>query len=82
MKTEYFKDRNPLLHCDEVLIALSICAVSDPKVRQALDALEGLKCCEAHSTVILSSVDEELFHKLGMNLTCEPVYGGNRLFHK
>ncbi|NLB15603.1 MAG: DUF1846 domain-containing protein [Clostridiales bacterium] len=82
MKTEYFKDRNPLLHCDEVLIALSICAVSDPKVRKALDALEGLKCCEAHSTVILSSVDEELFHKLGMNLTCEPVYGGNRLFHK
>ena len=82
LKTETLGEKSSLLHCDEMLIALSVCAVSDPIAKKALDALGKLKHCEAHSTVILSQVDEELFHKLGMNLTCEPVYGGNKLFHK
>ncbi len=82
LKTETLGERSSLLHLDEMLIALSICAVSDPVAKSALNALGQLKLCEAHSTVILSQVDEELFHKLGMNLTCEPVYGGNKLFHK
>jgi len=75
LKTNHFRSKNPRLHMDETLIALSICASSDPIARKALEGLNSLKGAEAHSTVILSQVDETLFKKLGINLTCEPVYG-------
>ncbi len=74
LKTNHFGSKNPRLHMDETLIALSICAASDPVARAALDALSELKHCEAHSSVLLSPVDENVFKKLGMNLTCEPIY--------
>ena len=77
-----FGARNPRLHTDEVLIALSICAVNEPKAALALKQLEKLKCCEVHSTVILSSVDENVFKKLGINLTCEARYETKKLFHR
>ena len=82
LKVGHLGNRNPRLHTDEVLIALSICAVTDPLAEQALKQLEKLKCCEVHSTVILSSVDENVFKKLGVNLTCEPKYQTKKLFHK
>ena len=44
--------------------------------------LEKLHGCEAHSSVILSQVDEVTFRKLGMNLTCEPKYQTKKLYHK
>ena len=59
---------------DETLIALSICAASDEVARKTLDGLGQLKGAEAHSSVILSEVDENMFKKLGINLTCEPIY--------
>ena len=74
LKVGHLGNRNPRLHTDEVLIALSICAVNEPKAALALKQLEKLKCCEVHSTVILSSVDENVFKKLGINLTCEAKY--------
>ena len=74
-------NHNPRLHTDEILIALCICATSDPVADLALRQLEKLKCCEVHSTVILSSVDENVFKKLGVNLTCEPKYQTKKLFH-
>ena len=49
---------------------------------KAMQALDKLKCCEVHSTVILSSVDDGVFKRLGMRLTCEPVYEKNSLYHK
>ncbi len=74
LKTENFGNKNPRLHTDEVLIALSICATSDENARLALNQLGKLKGCDIHSTVILSSVDVKVFKRLGLNLTCEPVY--------
>ena len=67
---------------DEVLIALSICAVSDENAKKALEMLSKLKNADMHSSVILSQVDEGLLKKLGINLTCEPVYQTKKLYHK
>ena len=75
-------NHNPRLHTDEVLIALSICAATDPLAEIAMQQLEKLKGCEVHSSVILSQVDMNTFRKLGVNLTCEPVYQSKKLYHK
>ena len=76
LKVDHFGNRNPRLHTDEVLIALSICAATDPKAEQAMEQLYRLRGCEVHSSVILSSVDEKTFKRLGVNLTCEPRFKG------
>ncbi|MEE0808104.1 MAG: DUF1846 domain-containing protein, partial [Acutalibacteraceae bacterium] len=81
MKTGVLGNHNPRLHIDELLIALSICAVSDETARKALSQIEKLKGLEAHSTVILSRVDEQTFRKLGVNLTCEDKYQTKKLYH-
>ena len=81
LKTHNMGNTNPRLHMDEVLIALAICAVTAPVAAKALEQLEKLKCTEAHSTVILSRVDENVFKKLGVNLTCEPKYQTKKLYH-
>ena len=72
LKVRYLGSKNPRLHSDEVLIALSISAGSDPNAAAAVAQLENLKNCEMHSTVLLSNVDENVLKKLGMRLTCEP----------
>ncbi len=82
LKTERLGGHNPRLHIDEILIALTICARTDENTRKAMDQLDKLRGCEVHSTVILSSVDENTFKKLGVNLTCEPVYQTKKLFHR
>ena len=70
------------MHINEVLIALTICAESDDNARVALGQLDKLRGCEAHSSVILSGIDENVFAKLGVNLTCEPRYQTNKMFHQ
>ena len=80
LKVEHMGNHNPRLHTDEVLIALSICAVTDPNAERAMDQLAALAGGEVHSTVILSRVDENVFHRLGMNLTCEPKYQTKKLY--
>ncbi len=82
LKVQHLGNKNPRMHTDELLIALSICAVTDPYAELAMQQLENLKGCEIHSTVILSPVDELTLKRLGMNLTCEPVYETNALFHR
>ncbi len=72
LKTDYLGSINPRLHTDEILIALSISAATDENAAKALAALPLLKGCEVHSTVLLSPVDEGIFKKLNMHLTCEP----------
>lgn len=72
LKTDYLGSQNPRLHTDEILIALSISAATDENAVRALAALPLLKGCEVHSSVLLSSVDEGMFKKLDMHLTCEP----------
>ena len=74
LKTHHFGNKNPRLHTDEVLIALSINAATDTNAQLALDQLEKLRGCQVHSSVMLSSVDTKVFKKLGIELTCEPVH--------
>ena len=81
LKLEHLGSRNPRLHTDELLIALSACAVTNPVAEEAIDQLNLLDGCEAHSSVILSHQDEELFRKLGVNITFEPKYQSERLYH-
>lgn len=80
LKTVHLGNHNPRLHTDEVLIALSICGLNDPNAAAALEKLGELKGCEAHASVILARVDENLFHKLGINITYEPRYQTKRLY--
>ena len=79
---EHLGNHNPRLHTDELLIALSVCAVTNPMAGYAIDQLDKLRGCEAHSSVILSRVDEDLLRKIGINVTFEPRYQAKKLFHK
>ena len=82
LKVEHLGNHNPRLHTDELLIALSICAVTNPMAEITIDQLNSLRGCEAHSSVILSHVDADLFKKLGVNLSTEPKYQTKKLYHK
>ena len=82
LKVAHLGNRNPRLHTDEILIALSICAVTDPAAETAMQQLEKLAGCEAHSTVILSHVDENVFKKLKVNITYEPRFQTKKLYHR
>ena len=82
LKVEHLGNHNPRMHTDELLIALSVCAVTNPMAAYAIDQLDKLRGCEAHSSVILSRVDEELFKKIGVNITFEPRYQAKKLYHK
>lgn len=81
VKTTYLGSKNPRLHTDELLIALSVSAATNEESSVALRQIPQLRGCEVHSSVILSPVDERMFKKLGLNLTCEPKYETNRKFH-
>ena len=74
LKVDHLGNRNPRLHTDETLIALSISAATNPTAELAMEQLSKLRGCEVHSSVILSAVDEKIFKRLGVNLTCEPRY--------
>lgn len=82
VKTNVLKSQNPRLHLDETLIALSMSTNTNQAATKAINAIEKLKGCEAHSTVILSQVDLDVFRKLGINITCEPVYQTKKLYHR
>ncbi|MFR1435509.1 MAG: DUF1846 domain-containing protein [Acutalibacteraceae bacterium] len=80
LKVSHLGNRNPRLHTDEVLIALSISAATNPTAELAMEQLARLRGCEAHSSVILSAVDERVFRRLGINITCEPRYQTSKLY--
>jgi len=82
LKTRYLGHRNPRLHTDEVLMALTISALTNPLAELAQQQLPKLKGCDAHFTVILSEVDAKLLKKLGINVSCEPKYETKKLYHK
>ena len=75
LKTEIMGNHNPRLHTDEVLIALSMCAVTSDVAKKALGQVKNL------AGLILSRVDEQVFRKLGVNITCEPKYQTKKLYH-
>lgn len=82
LKTSILGNHNPRLHSDETLIALSVSATNSSNAEKAVNALEMLRGCEAHSTVILPQVDDDIYRKLGINTTCEPTYTTKKLYHK
>ncbi|HIY00750.1 MAG TPA: DUF1846 domain-containing protein [Candidatus Blautia faecipullorum] len=81
LKTRYLGSKNPRLHSDETLIALSVSAASNPEARLALEQLRRLKGCQAHTSVMISSVDILEFRRLGIELTCEPKFENQKKYH-
>ena len=82
LKVESFGSNNPRLHTDEILIALSMSAVTNPTAKLAMAQLPKLKDTEAHATVILSETDTRTLKNLGIRLTTEPAYETDRLYRK
>ena len=72
-KVTYLHGHNPRLHTDEVLVAISMLSLFDENCKKALDCLPQMQGCQVHSTVMLSEVDQKVFKKLGVGLTCDPV---------
>ena len=81
LKINHMGNQNPHLHMDEILLALAVASVTEENAALALEQIPKLRGAEAHSTVLLSRVDENVFKKLGVNLTCEPQYQTKKLFH-
>jgi uncharacterized protein (UPF0371 family) len=81
LKTQHLGSNNPRMHTDELLVALSICAVHDSYAARAMDAISKLRGSEAHSTVILAHADEKILTKLGITVTSEPRFEEKRLYH-
>ncbi len=81
MKVDYLGNQNPRLHTNEVLVALSVSAATDPNAKKALEQLPSLAGCSAHCSVIISGVDADIFRRLRINMTCEARYQNKNLFH-
>ncbi len=79
-RTKILKENNSVLSIDDVLVALSICTSKNEKAKRAMAELEKLHGCDAHCTYILSSTEEKTLKKLGINITCEPVFLNSKLF--
>ncbi len=82
LKTSYLLHKNPRLHIDEVLLALTISALDNPIAEKAKEQLSRLRGSEVHFTVIISDEDERILRRLGINVSCQPHYETNRLYHK
>ena len=82
MKLRHLGHHNPRLHSDEVLIALSISAVTNPLAERVLKKLDDLRGSDAHFSVILSEEDAKLYKRLGIQVSCEPKYEVKKLYHK
>lgn len=82
LKTEHLKSKNPRLHSDETLLALSVSSVTNPIAERLIDNVDKLRGCDAYFSVIISSTDEKLYRTLGINVCCEPKYEQHRYYHK
>jgi uncharacterized protein (UPF0371 family) len=81
LKVNSLGNKNPRLHSDEVLIALTMLTKTNENAKKAISQLSNLRGSEAHSTVVLPSEDANIFRKLGVNVTFDPIYQQNRLYH-
>ena len=81
LKTNYLKHRNPRLHTDEVLMSLTISALTNPIANKAKEQLANLRGSNAHFSVIISEEDEKILRRLGVNVSCEAKYESKRLYH-
>lgn len=81
LKSKTLGSKNPALDCENILIALSICAATNPTAQVAMDKLTMLKGCQAHSTTIISTNDEQTLRKLGIDITCDAEYPTESLYY-
>ena len=81
MKVTYLRGNNPRLHTDEVLVALAMLSLNDENCKKAIQQLPKLEGCQVHTTVMLSEVDQKIFKKLGVDLTCEPIIKKKNCFY-
>ena len=81
LKTKTLANQKVSLNCEEVLIALSISAATNPTAQVAMEKLSMLKNCQAHSTTILPTSDEQTLRKLGIDVTCDAEYASESLFY-
>lgn len=81
LKSKTLGSKNVALNCEEVLIALSISAATNPTAQAALDKLAMLKGCQAHSRTILPTNDEQTFRKVGIDITCDAEYPTESLYY-
>ena len=82
LKTAHLGSRNPRLHSDETLLALSVSTATNPLAEMVMEHTGELRGCDAFFSVIISSTDEQLYKKLGINVCCEPRYEQRRYYHK
>lgn len=82
LKTQYLKHKNPRLHTDEVLLALTVSSLTDPVASLAKEQLSNLAGSDAHFSVIISEEDEMILRRLGINVSCEPRYENKQLYHR
>lgn len=82
LKIDQLDSKNPRLHPDETLIALSICSATDPLAAKLIEHMDDLRGCDAYFSVILSTTDEMLYRTLGINVCCEPKYEQHRYYYK
>ena len=80
LKVRFLGGKNPRLHTDEALIALTLAGATNPNAKNALEQLPKLRGCQVHTSVMLSEVDTKIFKKLGIDLTSEPVRQGVKLY--
>nr|WP_317283973.1 DUF1846 domain-containing protein [uncultured Sellimonas sp.] len=80
VKTQYLGSKNPRLHIDEVLTALSISTATNPVAQLAMEQIPKLKGCQVHTSVMLSSVDIKLLKKLGIQATSEAKYENKPIY--
>lgn len=81
MKSETLDSNSPALNCEEMLIALTICAATNPTAQICMNQLKKLNGCQAHSSTILSRTDEECLRKLGIDVTCDAIYPSDNLYY-
>ena len=82
LKINVMKNQNPRMHVDEVLVALAVSAETDSNAKLALEQVSKLKNTQVHSVVILSHEDTDIFRRLGIDLTCDPQYESDKLYHR
>ena len=82
LKTQQLGSKNPRLHPDETLIALSITSATSEVAARVLAGLPKLRGCDAFFSVIISATDEALLKKLGINVCCEPKFERSGYYHK
>lgn len=81
LKEKAFKNKKIPLNCEEVLIALSISAITSSMAATALEKLPLLQGVQAHSTHILGKNDEQSLRKLGIDVTCDQVFPTENLYY-